>query len=348
MFTKQSSYKIKVTMKKEKTIIIAEAGVNHDGKLKKAFKLAVAAKKTKANFIKFQAFDPKLLCTVNAAKANYQKKNTNQESQLNMLKKLSLSKQDINKLNIFCKKIRIGLMFSVFDSKSYKIINNLKHEYIKIPSGEINNYPLLKSIKKDKSIIIFSTGLSNLKEIKYCYKILKEKKSVSKIIIMHCNTEYPTPINDVNLRVISNLKKVFKCKIGFSDHSTSTLLPAAAVALGAKYIEKHFTLNQKSKGPDHKASLNPKQFSEMVKNINEVEKSLGSNIKKITNSEKKNLFVVRKSIVAKTKIFKGEKFNINNITTKRPGTGISPINWPKIFGRKSKRNYQEDDLIIYE
>ena len=332
-------------MKREKTIIIAEAGVNHDGKLDKAFRLAVTAKKIKADFIKFQAFDPNLLCTVNAVKADYQKKNANQESQLAMLKKLSLSEKDIIKINNFCKKIKIGLMFSVFDSKSYKVINNLKLKYMKIPSGEINNYPLLKSIKKNKTQIIFSTGLSNIKEIKYCYKILKEKKSVSKIIIMHCNTEYPTPISDVNLRVILNLKKVFNCKIGFSDHSTSTFLPAVAVAMGASYIEKHFTLNQKSRGPDHKASLNPKQFAEMVKNIKEVEKSLGSSIKKVTNSEKKNLFIVRKSIVAKRKIFKGEKFNIKNITTKRPGTGISPIYWPKILGKISKRNYQEDDFI---
>ena len=267
----------------------------------KAFELAKTAKKIKADYVKFQAFNPDSLCTASAVKANYQKKNNKNESQLEMLKRLALSKQDIFKLNNFCKKIKIGLMFSVFDIESYKIISQLNHKYIKIPSGEINNYPLLKSIKKDKSQIIFSTGLSNLKEIKHCHKILKEKKNISKLIVMHCNTEYPTPINDINLRVISKLKKDLKCKVGFSDHSTSTLIPSVAVALGASFVEKHFTLNTKSEGPDHKASLNPKQFAIMIKNIREVEKSLGSEIKKITLSEKKNLKIVRKSIVAKKK-----------------------------------------------
>ena len=335
-------------MKIKKTIIIAEAGVNHDGKLKKAFKLAELAKKNKADFVKFQAFDPNLLCTKKAKKANYQLKNKKKESQLEMLQRLALTKQNVLDLERYCKKIKIGLMFSVFDVESYNIISKFKHKYIKLPSGEINNYPLLKTFNKNNSKIIFSTGLSNLKEIKNCYKILRMKKKISQIVIMHCNTEYPTPFNDINLRVIPELKKVFNCEIGFSDHSNSTVIPAVAVALGASYIEKHFTINNNSEGPDHKASLEPRKFLEMVNNIRNVENSLGSNIKKITKSEKKNLNIVRKSIVAKKNIKKGEKFNESNITTKRPGNGLSPLIWPTIIRRNSKRNYKKDEFIINE
>ena len=204
-----------------------------------------------------------------------------------MLNRLSLKKKEIFSIQKYCKKIKIGLMFSVFDEESYNLINKLKLKYIKIPSGEITNYPLIKSLKKQKSKVIFSTGLSNLNEIKKCFKLLRYKKKLSQIVIMHCNTEYPTPLKDINLRVIPEFKKIFNCQIGFSDHSTSTLIPAVAVSLWATYIEKHFTLNKKSRGPDHKASLEPKEFREMVDNIRKVEKSLGVNIKKITNSEKK-------------------------------------------------------------
>ncbi len=332
-------------MKLKKTIIIAEAGVNHNGNIKIACNLARLAKRSKADFVKFQAFDPNNLCTKSAKKANYQIKKNDNETQLQMLKRLSLSKKDILFLNNYCKKINIGLMFSVFDVDSYKIIKKIKYKYIKLPSGEINNYPLLEALEKDKSKIIFSTGMSNLKEIKYCYNILKKRKKNSQIIIMHCNTEYPTPVEDINLRVIPELKKIFKCDIGFSDHSTSIMIPAIAVALGASYIEKHFTFNKNSKGPDHKASLEPKQFLQMVNYIRETEKSLGFSKKRITKSEKKNLKIVRKSIVAKKNIKKGERFDDNNITTKRPGTGISPINWNKFLGRVSKRNYFKDEFI---
>ena len=328
-----------------KTKIIAEAGVNHDGKLNLALKLVRLAKKSNADFVKFQAFDPNLLCTVNAKKAKYQIKSKKKESQLELLKKLSLSKEDIHKINNYCKKIKIGLMFSVFDKPSYDVIQKLKHKYIKLPSGEINNFPLIKSFKKDKSKIIFSTGLSNINEINYCYKILRKQKKNSQIIIMHCNTEYPTPLDDVNLKVIPALKKRFKCKVGFSDHSTSLVIPSVAVALGANYIEKHFTHNKNSKGPDHKASLEPKQFFKMVENIRNVERSLGSSEKKVTKSEKKNLKIVRKSIVAKEKIYKGEKFTEENIITKRPYYGLSPLYWNKLLSKRAKRNYNKDDYI---
>ena len=332
-------------MKLKKTIIIAEAGVNHNGKIKIACKLAKLAKKSKADYVKFQAFDPNNLCTKSAKKANYQIKKNDNETQFQMLKRLSLSKKDILFLHNYCKKINIGLMFSVFDVDSYKIIKKIKHKYIKLPSGEINNYPLLEAFEKDKAKIIFSTGMSNIKEINYCYNILKKRKKNSQIIIMHCNTEYPTPVKDINLRVIPELKKIFKCDIGFSDHSTSIIIPATAVALGASYVEKHFTFNRHSKGPDHKASLEPKQFLEMVNNIRETEKSLGLSKKRITKSEKKNLKIVRKSIVAKKNIKKGERFDDNNITTKRPGTGISPTKWNKLLGSVSKRNYFKDEFI---
>lgn len=335
-------------MKLNKTTIIAEAGVNHDGILNKAFKLALKAKRCNADYVKFQAFNPNLLSTKNAKKANYQLKYSRKENQFDMLNRLSLKKKEILSIQKYCKKIKIGLMFSVFDEESYKLINELQPKYIKIPSGEITNYPLIKSLKKQKSKVIFSTGLSNLNEIKKCFKLLRYKKKISQIVIMHCNTEYPTPLKDINLRVIPEFKKIFNCQIGFSDHSTSTLIPAVAVSMGATYVEKHFTLNKNSKGPDHKASLEPREFREMVDNIRNVEKSLGEKIKKITNSEKKNLIVVRKSIVAKRDIEKGEKFNTNNITTKRPGNGLSPMNWTKIINRTSKRKYNKDDFILDE
>ena len=335
-------------MKQLNVKIIAEIGVNHDGNLNKAKKLLLAAKKCGADYAKFQAFDAEELCTQNAKKADYQKKNIKNETQFQMLKRLSLSKRQILTLKNYAKKNNIKLIFSIFDNKSLKFINKLNFEYIKLPSGEINNFKLIDELILSKSNIIFSSGASKLSDIQTCLKILNRRKKLKKITLMHCNSEYPTPINDLNLNVIKTFKKKFKTNIGFSDHSKSTLAPALAVASGATMIEKHLTLNQKSTGPDHSASLNPVQFKIMVNNIREAEIALGSYEKMVTKSEKKNLIVIRKSIVAKNKISIGEKFKESNITTKRPGSGLSPLMWKKILKMKAKRKYKKDEFIIYE
>ena len=232
-------------------------------------------------------------------------------------------------------------MFSVFDNKSLNFVNKLNLEYIKLPSGEINNLKLINELNLSKSNIIFSSGASNLNDIQNCLTNLNKRKKLENIILMHCNSEYPTPLNDLNLNVIKTLKKKFKINIGFSDHSRSTLTPAIAVAAGASMIEKHLTLNQKSIGPDHNASLNPVEFKTMVKFVRETEVSLGSFDKVVTKSEKKNQNIIRKSIVAKNNISIGEKFNESNITTKRPGHGLSPFMWNKILKKKQKETIRE-------
>ena len=227
-----------------------------------------------------------------------------------------------------------------------RIIKKLKSKYIKIPSGEITNIPLIKEIGKLKLNTIMSTGMCNQNEISGSLKILKKNGlKTNKITILHCNSEYPTPINDLNLNVINNFKKLYKCKVGFSDHSQSLVAPAAAVALGANVIEKHITLNKNDNGPDHFASLDPNEFSQMVKYIREIEIAKGSYHKKVTKSEKKNLNVVRKSIVAIKNISKGQIFSDFNLTTKRPGTGISPLYWDKFIGKKAKKNYKKNEFI---
>tara|TARA_Y100000816_G_C26037834_1_gene543464 strand:- start:12 stop:1019 length:1008 start_codon:yes stop_codon:yes gene_type:complete len=335
-------------MKKFNIKIIAEIGVNHDGSLSKAKKLILAAKNSGADYVKFQAFEPDELCVLNSKKADYQKKNSKNETQLQMLKKLSLSKSQMLSLKHFSRKKKIKIMFSVFDNKSLNFVNKLNLEYIKLPSGEINNLKLINELNLSKSNIIFSSGASNLNDIQNCLTNLNKRKKLENIILMHCNSEYPTPLNDLNLNVIKTLKKKFKINIGFSDHSRSTLTPAIAVAAGASMIEKHLTLNQKSIGPDHNASLNPIEFKTMVKFVREAEVSLGSFDKVVTKSEKKNQNIIRKSIVAKNNISIGEKFNESNITTKRPGHGLSPFMWNKILKKKAKRNYKRDDLIINE
>ena len=335
-------------MKKLNVKIIAEVGVNHDGSLSKAKKLLLLAKKCGADYVKFQAFEPEELCVREAKKAEYQKKDNKNETQFQMLKRLSLSKRQIVLLKSYARKKNIKLIFSIFDNKSLKLINKLNFDYIKLPSGEINNLKLINELSLSKSKIIFSSGASDLNDIKICLTILKRRKKLSNITLMHCNSEYPTPLDDLNLNVIKTFKKKFKTNIGFSDHSKSTLAPALAVASGATIIEKHFTLNQKSMGPDHSASLNPTQFRNMVNNVREAEVSLGSFKKKVTKSEKKNLNIIRKSIVAKNNISIGEKFGESNITTKRPGNGLSPLMWNKILKMKAKRNYKKDEFIKYE
>ena len=277
-------------MKSNKTIIIAEAGANHNGSLKLAKKLIDAAVDARADFVKFQTSIPRLHISKFAKQANYQIKNFKVKSfnQLKMAEKLSLRYSDFIELNSYCKKKNIKFLSTPFDLNSIDILKKLNIKYFKIPSGEINNYPYLVKLAKQKKKIIMSTGMSNLKEIYKSVSILKnfgvKKKN---LILLHCNTEYPTPFDDVNLKAMILLKEKFKCEVGYSDHTNGIEVPIAAVALGAKVIEKHLTLNKNMKGPDHKASIEPKDFKNMVKSIRNIEKSLGIKKKFISKSEKK-------------------------------------------------------------
>ena len=332
-------------MKKVK--IIAEIGPNHNGKIYLAKRLIKEAKKSRADYVKFQTFITEDIIIEKAKKAKYQiNKKNKKETQFSMLKKLELSQSDFKIIHKYCKKIGIKFLSTAFDIKSLKFINSLKPDYFKIPSGEITNLQLIKEITKFKRKVILSTGMSNLKEVDTIFKFLKKNGiAKNKITILHCNTEYPTPIEDVNLNVLKTFRKKFNTEVGYSDHTMGIEVPIAAVAMGAKVIEKHFTLNRNMSGPDHKASLEPKEFEEMVYSIRNLEKALGGFVKKPTKSEKKNIKIARKSIVAAKKINKGEKFTIKNLCIKRPGDGISPIYWYKIIGKISKKNYLKDDLI---
>lgn len=335
-------------MKSNKTIIIAEAGTNHNGSLKLAKKLIDVAADAKADFIKFQTSIPHLHISKFAKQANYQIKNFKVKSfnQLKMAEKLSLRYSDFLKLNNYCKKKSIKFLSTPFDLHSIDFLNKLNMNYFKIPSGEINNYPYLVKVAKLKKKIIMSTGMSDLTEIYKSVSILKKFGVKNRnLILLHCNTEYPTPFDDVNLKAMILLKEKFRCKVGYSDHTNGIEVPIAAVALGAEVIEKHLTLNKNMKGPDHKASLEPKDFKNMVKSIRNIEKSLGIKKKFISKSEKKNILIARPSIVAKKKIFKGDIFTEKNLTIKRPGNGISPMRWKKILGKKAKQNFAEDEII---
>ena len=332
---------------KKKAIIIAEAGVNHNGNLKLAYKLIDAAVYAGADYVKFQTGIPDLSISKNAKKAKYQIKNTNnKENQLDMVKKITLPLSDFRKLKKYSNKRKIKFLSTPFDEISVSYLNKLRMDFIKIPSGEITNYPFIKCIARLKKKIILSTGMSNLDEIKKTLKILTffgtRKKNIT---ILQCNTEYPTPYEDVNLRAMITIKNFFKTNVGLSDHSLGIEAPLAAAALGAKVIEKHLTLNKKMKGPDHSSSLEPDEFKLMVKSIRNVEKCLGNGKKIPSSSEKKNINIARKSIVASKIIKKGEIFSANNLTTKRPGNGLSPMLWNILIGKKAKKIFLKDQLI---
>lgn len=335
------------TINNMKTYVIAEAGVNHNGNLNLAYKLVDKAKTIKADCVKFQLFKHNTLATRYAPQAAYQKKNTKiNQSQLELLKKLELNFEYLKKIKKYCQNKKIDFLLSIFSDEELNIIKDLNLESIKLPSGEINNVPLLKGIAKLKINVILSTGMANMKEILFALNILqKNGLKKNKISILQCTTDYPTKIEDVNLKSMITIKKKFKINVGLSDHTVGNELSIAAVALGAKIIEKHLTLDNKMSGPDHKASLNPKKFKELISSIRNVEKILGSEKKIPTKSELKNKKIVRKSIVAKLLIKKGEKFSNHNITCKRPEGGISPSVWEKIIGKKAKKNFLPDDLI---
>ena len=328
-------------------LIIAEAGVNHNGSLDLAKKLIDAACSVGADAVKFQTFKATNLATKNSQKAAYQKRTTNkEETQFDMLKKLELDKKNHEELIDYCKNKKIIFLSSPFDIESIDLLNDLGLKIFKIPSGEITNLPYLKHIGKFNKRIILSTGMSNIDEIKSALDILMNSGTKkNNITILHANTEYPTPMKDVNLKAMVSIGKEFDIKFGYSDHTMGIEVDIAAVAMGATCIEKHFTLNSNMKGPDHKASLEPSQFKEMVEKIRNIELALGDGIKKPSQSEIQNIDIVRKSIVAKTKINKGDILNENNLTTKRPGNGINPMKWDELIGTKSKKDYNEDDLI---
>lgn len=332
-------------MIKNRTIIIAEIGVNHNGSLSLAKKLIINAKNSGADVVKFQLYKTSELIRKETSLAKYQKKNTNFNNQYEMLKKYELKYIDAIKLIKFCKKNSIDIAFSVFNETYSKIFNEDYVSFIKIPSGEINNIFLIKNILKTRNKnLIISTGMASLNEIS---KIISEVKKVKKINIslLHCISNYPTKLKDMNLRMINILKDRFKLNIGLSDHSASTSLPAFAVFAGASIIEKHFTLDKNLNGPDHKSSLNPKQFKRMVSNIRKAELINGSSEKKIINSELDNKKLVRKVLVAKKNINKGDSFNFNNLTAMRSDSGTSVSLYKKLINKKSKINLKIGDLV---
>lgn len=325
--------------------IIAEAGVNHNGDISLAKKMVDVAKEAGADYIKFQTFIPENLVSKHAKKAEYQKITTiSDESQLQMLRKLTLSGNEFIELADYCKSISIGFISTPFDIASVNFLRLFNMDFWKLPSGEITNLPYLVEIAKTECPIILSTGMSNLDEIDAALNVLKSN-GAGKITLLHCNTQYPTPMEDVNLNAMLTLKDRYQCDVGYSDHTPGIEVPIAAVALGATVIEKHFTLDHDMEGPDHKASLEPCVLKSMVSAIRNIEKALGTGIKEASPSETENKDIARKSIVASKMIKKGEQFTENNITTKRPGSGISPMKWYSVIGTVAKRDFQEDELI---
>ncbi len=330
-----------------KTFIIAEAGVNHNGSLELAKKLVDVAIEAGADAVKFQTFKAESAISSYTPLAEYQKKNLGEEkSQLEMVKELELSFADFEKLKKYCDEKGILFLSSPFDIESARFLKDLGLQMFKIASGEITNYPLLKEIGSYRKEVILSTGMADLGEIEDALDVLIESGTKKEnITVLHCNTEYPTPFEDVNLRAMLTIKEAFKVRVGYSDHTLGIEVPIAAVALGAEVIEKHFTLDKNLPGPDHKASLDPGELKTMIKAIRNIEKAIGDSIKKPSPSEKKNIPIVRKSIVAKRPIKKGEILTEENLTTKRPGTGISPMRWREIIGRKAQRDFKKDELI---
>lgn len=324
--------------------IIAEAGVNHNGSLELAKKMAEVAKECGADIVKFQTAQLDALVSKYAGMAEYQKKNMGHtETQREMLSKLLLSYNEFTELATHCKKVGISFLSTPFDIESIHFLNDMQ-ELWKIPSGEITNYPYLLEIAKTKKPVIMSTGMANMEEIRAAYEVLKSN-GTSDITLLHCTTEYPAPIEEVNLKAMLTLKETFQCKVGYSDHTVGNEADIAAVALGAGVIEKHFTLDRSMSGPDHKASLEPEGLMSMVASIRSVELALGTGIKEPTESEIKNRDVARKSIVAKKAIKQGDIFSSDNLACKRPGNGVSPMRWNELIGKKAKKNYEVDEMI---
>ena len=324
--------------------IIAEAGVNHNGSYELACKLVDAAKTAGADCIKFQTFKSENLVSCNAQKAEYQMKTTGESSQQDMLKKLELSYEEFLKLKAYSDNVGICFLSTPFDFDSISFLNSMDMPFWKIPSGELTNLPYLIALAKTCKPIVMSTGMCEMDEISGAIKVLKEN-GAGNIKLLHCNTEYPTPFKDVNLKAMQTMRELFKVDVGYSDHTKGIEVPIAAVAMGASIIEKHFTLDKNMEGPDHKASLEPEELAAMVSGIRHIEMALGNGKKTPSPSEKKNIAIARKSTVAKQNIQIGEELTIDNITVKRPGIGLSPMKWFDVLGTKAARNFKEDELI---
>lgn len=329
----------------EKVYIIAEAGDNHNGDFNTALKLVDVAKRAGADCVKFQTFVTEEIISKYAEMAEYQKKNTGkEESQFEMVKRLELSFDEFRKIKEYCDRVGIQFLSTPFDLKSVDFLNELGVPFFKIPSGEITNYPYLIKIAHTGKPVVMSTGMCESDEILAAINVL-EKNGSGEITLLHCNTEYPTPLKDVNLYAMRTMKKMFGKKVGYSDHTKGIEVPVAAVALGACVIEKHFTLDKNMPGPDHKASLEPDELGRMVKNIRNIEIALGDGVKRVSESERKNIAIARKSIVARRNIQEGEILTEENLAVKRPGTGINPMQWMEVLGTRAVRDFKEDELI---
>lgn len=326
-------------------LIIAEAGVNHNGNLDLALKMVDEAKRAGADIVKFQTAIPEKVISKYADKAEYQKKTTgNEESQLEMCKRIHLQLSDYDIIKKYCEEVGIEFLSTPFDLESIDYLEKLGMRLWKIPSGEITNLPYLIKIAKTGRPVIMSTGMAELKEVEEAVNVLKEN-GAGEITLLHCTTEYPAPFESVNLRAMNTLREKFGTEVGYSDHTVGFEVAVAAAVLGASVIEKHFTLNHNMEGPDHKASLEPEEFEIMVNNIRLIEKALGDGVKQPAEAEKKNIAIARKSIVAAKDIKKGEIFTEDNITVKRPGSGISPMKWFEVLGTEAVRDFGEDELI---
>lgn len=329
-------------------LIIAEAGVNHNGSLALAKQLVDKAAEAGADYIKFQTFKSEKLVSKSAKQADYQQRNIGKkdEGQLAMLKKLELSENDHKELISYCKEKGIKFFSTAFDLTTIDLLKSFNIGFWKIPSGEVTNYPYMRKIAQYHEPVILSTGMCEMSDIEAAVKVLLDNGvQKEQITILHCNTEYPTPFADVNLKAMLEIGERFGVQIGYSDHTKGIEVPIAAVALGATVIEKHFTLDRNMEGPDHKASLEPSELKQMVSSIRNIEQALGSGHKVISDSERKNIAIARKSIVAACDIKKGEIFTEDNLTVKRPGTGISPMRWNEVIGTKATRDYFEEDMI---
>ena len=328
-------------------IIIAEAGVNHNGDYDRAVAMIHAAKAAGADYVKFQTAVPELVISSVAPKAEYQKETTGaEESQLEMCRKIHLRLEDYAPLAEICREVGIGFMSTPFDLVSIDCLAPLEMDYWKIPSGEITNLPYLRKIARKGGKVILSTGMSELCEVEAALEVLEDNGiGRADVALLHCNTQYPTPMCDVNLRAMKQLAALHPGAVGYSDHTVGIEVPVAAVAMGARIIEKHFTLDRNLPGPDHKASLEPAELASMVSAIRNIELAIGSGEKHVSDSERPNIVVARKSIVAATDIRKGDLLTENNITVKRPGNGISPMKWDAVLGTVAIRDFLADELI---
>ena len=330
-----------------KTLIIAEAGVNHNGDIALARKLVARAAAAGADLVKFQSFVTSKNISLNAPKAAYQIENSgNSESQYEMVRKLELSRAQHQELIAECARCGIGFFSTAFDGESLEMLMELGLDRIKIPSGEITNLPFLRLVPTYGKDVIMSTGMATLGEIEAAIAVLeKGGTGREKVVLLHCNTEYPTPFSDVNLRAMQNMRNAFGTNVGYSDHTPGIEIPIAAVAMGAVVIEKHFTLDRSLPGPDHKASLEPDELKAMVQAIRNVEQAMGDGIKRPSPSEARNMPIARRSLIAARPIAAGEEFSPDNVAIKRPGTGLSPMQWDEVMGRRAPRAFVADELI---